>query len=379
MPSYTGGFNIADHAIVHFTQGIDFCNEDRKYQIGILVVECSEDQVAIGEIVYTGAEKRARTCRICQEVGHMAKDCPSKARLQACKECGKVGHTRAFCPQAVCSNCNEFGHHNQYCEKPVVCHAEEPEEPETPAPRPEGRLSEANSTKLTVKMHTVISPHHISSLGFGFEGSFPGNDPNSKDGYEHKSASIAFTKDNLISKLFCIQRIEPSDKVFTSRVPAAQVELAKHQVALEEQIGLYQFCAVMTTQPTADDTQDVPGTRPLYGDEISNRLAELESSLCDQQLNSPLKKWWKNRRINSQLGMEMPAHERPMDYKINRRRNFMSFDKYKQEITTIRIATFPGGGDQLYYAHLYIPSGSHYRKGAKVKFKLNRDCPDEED
>ncbi|CAA9957844.1 hypothetical protein PTMSG1_01424 [Pyrenophora teres f. maculata] len=228
-------------------------------------------------------------------------------------------------------------------------------------------------------MHTVISPHHICSLGFGFEGSFPGNDPNSKDGYEHKSASIAFTKDNLISKLFCIQRIEPSDKVFTSRVPAAQVELAKHQVALEEQIGLYQFCAVMTTQPTADDTQDVPGTRPLYGDEISNRLAELESSLCDQQLNSPLKKWWKNRRINSQLGMEMPAHERPMDYKINRRRNFMSFDEYKQEITTIRVATFPGGGDQLYHAHLDIPSESHYRKGAKVKIKLNRDCPDEED
>ncbi|EFQ87385.1 hypothetical protein PTT_17145 [Pyrenophora teres f. teres 0-1] len=124
-------------------------------------------------------------------------------------------------------------------------------------------------------MHTVISPHHISSLGFGFEGSFPGNDPNSKDGYEHKSASIAFTKDNLISKLFCIQRIEPSDKVFTSRVPAAQVELAKHQVALEEQIGLYQFCAVMTTQPTADDTQDVPGTRPLYGEKI-NKKACLE-------------------------------------------------------------------------------------------------------
>ena len=82
--------------------------------------------------------------------------------------------------------------------------AKESEEPDTPAPRPEGRLSNADSTKLTVKLYIVISPHYISSLGFGFEGSFPSNGPNSKDGYEHKSASIAFTKDNLISKLFYI-------------------------------------------------------------------------------------------------------------------------------------------------------------------------------
>ena len=82
--------------------------------------------------------------------------------------------------------------------------AKESEEPDTPAPRLEGRLSNADYTKLTIKLHTVISPHHISSLGFGFEGSFPSNGPNSKDGYEHKSASIAFTKDNLISESFYI-------------------------------------------------------------------------------------------------------------------------------------------------------------------------------
>ena len=118
--------------------------------------------------------------------------------------------------------------------------------PKMPTPRPEGRLSEENEVKLTVKMHTTISPNHISTLGFGFEGSFPSTNANSKNGFEHKSATIAFTGDNIVSESFVVEAIDPSDEVFTSRISPQQVEIVNHQVGLDAYARLLHFHVVVT-------------------------------------------------------------------------------------------------------------------------------------
>ena len=117
---------------------------------------------------------------------------------------------------------------------------------ETPAPRLEGRLSEENKVKVTVKMHTIISLYYISTLGFSFEGPFVSFSPNPKDSYKHKSALIAFMGDNIVIESFVIEAINPLDNVFTSRVSPQQVEITKHQVGLDAYARLLHFHVVVT-------------------------------------------------------------------------------------------------------------------------------------
>ena len=99
--------------------------------------------------------------------------------------------------------------------------------PKTLAPHPEGRLGEANEVKVTIKMHTTISPNYISTLGFGFKGSFLSTSANSKNSFKHKSATIAFTGDSIV-KIPLVKAINPSNKAFASRVSPQEVAMAKH-------------------------------------------------------------------------------------------------------------------------------------------------------
>ena len=98
---------------------------------------------------------------------------------------------------------------------------------------------------------------------------------------------------------------------------------------------------------------------------------------------------WQKKTVNPQLGIEIPAHERPSSFKINQRQTFISYNKYmticyynliyelnqikrqEHKETIIRIVSFLGGGDQLYYAHLNVPPDSHYYTGAVVCIKLH--------
>jgi hypothetical protein len=79
-------------------------------------------------------------------------------------------------------------------------------------------------------MFTTLSPEHISSFGFSFEGSFRSSEPNAKSSFAHKSASITFTRNNIIkekgNKGNIVKSIKPTDEVFTKRVAPEQVTLA---------------------------------------------------------------------------------------------------------------------------------------------------------
>jgi hypothetical protein len=91
----------------------------------------------------------------------------------------------------------------------------------------------------------------------------------------------------------------------------------------------------------------------------------------------------------------METVHRPSEFRIHKRNTFTSMKEYftihyynliyeLENIeskgyarTTIRIATFSGGGDQLYYAHLDVPSDAHYRTGSIVKVKIG--SPNDDD
>lgn len=58
-------------------------------------------------------------CRICQEEGHKALDCPERV----CNKCGGKGHYRSSCPQkksVICGNCGEDGHVRKNCPQPKM-------------------------------------------------------------------------------------------------------------------------------------------------------------------------------------------------------------------------------------------------------------------
>ncbi|KAL8720293.1 MAG: hypothetical protein Q9225_002831 [Loekoesia sp. 1 TL-2023] len=70
-----------------------------------------------------------RACRICNEVGHLARECPSKPEgFGKCFNCGEEGHSKADCPNprvfnGTCRICSQEGHQARECpdKPPVVC------------------------------------------------------------------------------------------------------------------------------------------------------------------------------------------------------------------------------------------------------------------
>jgi hypothetical protein len=109
---------------------------------------------------------------------------------------------------------------------------------EEPPDAPQGMLTEDPIIQLTSRMFTTLSPKHISSFSFSFKGSFRSSKPNAKSSFAHKSASITFTRNNIIKekgdKGNIVKSIKPTDEVFTKRVALEQVTLAQHQLGLEQ-------------------------------------------------------------------------------------------------------------------------------------------------
>jgi hypothetical protein len=91
----------------------------------------------------------------------------------------------------------------------------------------------------------------------------------------------------------------------------------------------------------------------------------------------------------------MSAADCPSRFRIYKRYVFISATKYytihfynliyelkniKHQghvLTTIRITTFLGGSNQLYYTHLAVPSNTHYREGSIINVKLS--SPNDDD
>ena len=88
-------------------------------------------QVGTMEIIHDVDQPRqeTRTCRICNEVGHLARNCPQappREETRKCHICGEVGHIARYCPENTgdggarretrkCHVCGEVGHLARNC------------------------------------------------------------------------------------------------------------------------------------------------------------------------------------------------------------------------------------------------------------------------
>jgi hypothetical protein len=314
-------------------------------------------------------------------------------------------------------------------------------EPEDPAAKaaaeaaaveaaPLGTLAEDDgiAETLSTRLYMTLSEKHASSIRFQFDGSY--NSDNVSTGREHKTAVIAFTHKDL-AKGAKITAIDPESAVFLQHVPPAQVKLARAMLASDPQtmklyhvhftlsavgdgelarapVGLAFYSNVdvgpfTTLFHTARDA--LVGTSEVSLDFFtvsSDFLSDWwDSTLASMELQAsidPRRAWWPKGRVNPQAGMQVHEADRPTDFRLPKRYFFMDMLEYYtvtyhnliHELenaspgyyfpTTMRIATFTGGEDQLYYGHIVVPEHTHFRAGATIDVKmLGPNADDEQD
>ncbi|TPX32871.1 hypothetical protein SmJEL517_g04052 [Synchytrium microbalum] len=67
---------------------------------------------------YRGGSGGDRTCRNCNEVGHISRECPHPKVANentSCRNCEGKGHFSKDCPQITCNVCNQSGHKGNVC------------------------------------------------------------------------------------------------------------------------------------------------------------------------------------------------------------------------------------------------------------------------
>jgi hypothetical protein len=107
---------------------------------------------------------------------------------------------------------------------------------------------------------------------------------------------------------------------------------------------------------------------------LYENIAMLNVSIQQQRSQNPLYQWWPNKRINPQLGMQLPVGQRPT-YKIPARfqfdspleyftiqfytavASFEAVENISPVPTVVRLVAFPGGADRVYYAAIQMVHG----------------------
>ncbi|KAH5708163.1 hypothetical protein HBI81_256390 [Parastagonospora nodorum] len=273
------------------------------------------------------------------------------------------------------------------------------------------------SQTLSARIHLVLSPQHASHIRVQLDGSY--NSDNISTGRDHKTAALSFYHEHHGSDAR-IREISPDSPGFVRHASPAQVDEAKAMLGSDVSKSLKLF-HLHFSLPAVEQ-----GTRPLVGqafysdvdvgpftaqfaearailtgteevsidfftvnaDFVRTRFEEIMPSMEEQALEDPQRKWWPHGVVNPQAGMQLPQEDQPKDFKIAKsliyRDKMEYFTKTFQllaheseyavagsfHLTTMRIAKFSGGQDQLYYAQFVVPEGTSFRAGARLDVRI---------
>lgn len=59
---------------------------------------------------YYSCENPTKRCWNCDQMGHIARDCPNERKRLNCILCGKDTHDISQCNEKLCFKCNKVGH-----------------------------------------------------------------------------------------------------------------------------------------------------------------------------------------------------------------------------------------------------------------------------
>jgi cellular nucleic acid-binding protein len=375
------------------------------------------------------SDKKQRTCLNCGSLDHQTVFCG-----QACKNCGVAGHNINDCmsgptslratdaatapgkvdaPDAAASSAaatspspkplDAAGSH-PVADGPVDDPDTHVEDSDSVMAEPSDALQLPNNDHLTVQFVTQIIEEHITACGITFQVSYEtGGMPTRR---LHKTASVRFTDANIAgdvevdtadvaspvirrllrpTTLEHLTRILPQDAT-TLRLYHIRFVVASDKLGLDARTLLGEYFFVNGDfgpfTPQIHKARDILLNSPavvvhfftLGTEWLDGHIASLNAGLQQQRVDNPLGRWWKNRNVNVQLGMQLSVEDRP-SYKIPARYQFDSVleyftvqfyaavasleavDQNPQVPTVIRLITFPGGADRVYYAAIQMVNG----------------------
>ncbi|KAH6633018.1 hypothetical protein C7974DRAFT_309375, partial [Boeremia exigua] len=134
---------------------------------------------------------------------------------------------------------------------------------------------------LTAKFITTVNEHHISSFGFSFDGSYENTKANS--GWEHKTASCAFTRDNICddeNNRCIVEAVKVTDNLFTKYASTKDQEIAARQVDLDLSAELVHIRIPLRTVRDGPGQGENGNERPLFGQALFSNLDFGDSNAC---------------------------------------------------------------------------------------------------